>query len=291
MVPALRSAASVASRTSSRTTSSRCSAAHALAKVMPSSSESAGDAARFDPRVRCGRRSARGAVAQHAVERVVHSGGKRVFAAPATRSPRRRDRARPAPAVSRAMTSGRCTVVGEYEQLTRPRRRIDGDVRDKLQLGLGHVGIAGAHDAIHARDGGRAQRHGGDGTGAANGEDVIDCASAAAASTTSATGARRGRRRADDHFTDAGDARRYGAHEQRTRIRGAPAGCVDAHACERIGTTPDDDAGLGRHFDRCGTERGVYGGNVGRCAFERTTQRRVERVKRRVPVARGTSIA
>jgi hypothetical protein len=104
-------------------------------------------------------------------------------------------------------------TVAEDEQLTRSRRRIDGNGVHELQLGFGHVGIARSHDAIDARHTLGANRERGNRASTTQREDTIDVGEGCGGKHDGGGLAIGPRRRADDHFTHTGDARRNGTHE------------------------------------------------------------------------------
>ena len=137
-----------------------------------------------------------------------------------------------------------------------PGRRIDGDLRDQLQLGFGHVGVAGTDDAIDARNGVGAQRHA---------PRWRPRRPRRTRDPRSPARRRRARPRdgspsgpgGEQTITSRTPATRAGIApmSKRARIGRASARRVDAHALQRIGPTPDGDAGLGRHHHRLRQER------------------------------------
>jgi hypothetical protein len=143
-------------------------------------------------------------------------------------------------------------VVGDHEQLARARRRVDGAGARHLHLGLGHVGVARADDAVDARHALGAVRHGRHRAGAAQREHPVGAGDGRGGEHHRARQPVGARRRAHHHLLHAGDLGRHHAHEERARVGGAPAGRVHAHAGERVGAAADDHARLGLDLDRLG---------------------------------------
>ena len=100
-------------------------------------------------------------------------------ARPACRRCRRGTPSRPAPCsacASRSAASQRGSrrLVGDDEDLAGAGQAVDADLAHHLTLGLGDVGVARPHDDVAARDRGRAEGHGRDRLGAADGIQVVD---------------------------------------------------------------------------------------------------------------------
>ena len=106
------------------------------------------------------------------------------------------------------------TIVGDYEQLAWPCRRVDADDARYLELCLGHIRVTGADDSVDSRNVLGAIRHGGDCTRTADCEHAIHAGERGGCQHHTGRIARFARRwRAQDDFAHAGDARGNRTHE------------------------------------------------------------------------------
>ena len=70
--------------------------------------------------------------------------------------------------------AGVALAVGDDQDLAGTGHHVDGHLAEDLPLGLGHEGVAGADDLVHAGDALGAVGQGGYGLGPAHAEDAVD---------------------------------------------------------------------------------------------------------------------
>ena len=120
-------------------------------------------------------------------------------------------------------------AVGQYQHLGGPGDHVDVYPAEDLALGLRHVGVSGAHDLIHLRDGPGAVGQGGHRLGAAH---LVDPGHAGDFGCGQDVGVHRpippGRRHHND-LPHSGDPGGNGIHQHGGRVGGGAAGHIDAH--------------------------------------------------------------
>ncbi len=134
-------------------------------------------------------------------------------------------------------------LFGDRQDFTWAGGGVDSHPVRNLELRFRHVGVAGADDPIHARDGLGAIGHRPNRARAPDGEDPVDLRKLRRREDDrqGQAGIRGGR--ADDD-SDSGHPGGDSAHQHAARIGGAAAGCVHSDPAQRIGPTPDADSGL-----------------------------------------------
>ena len=142
-------------------------------------------------------------------------------------------------------------AVAHDQDFGRTRHHVDADHAEYTPLRRCHVGVAGSDDLVDLRDRLRAVSKRCHRLSAADGEHTIDpgeggCRQHELVALAVWCGHRH------DDLADAGDARRNHVHQDRRRIRGLPAGYVDADALERRDALPKPGAvrlGIAPRFD------------------------------------------
>ena len=133
-------------------------------------------------------------------------------------------------------------AVGEDEDFARAGELVDGDGAEHLAFGLDDVGVAGAEDFDHGRDGLRAVGERGDGLRAA---DLVDLGGPGEFERAEERGGDVAVGVGGGGDDDLGDARGGGegdGHDRRGDERRGAAGDVDADAREGIEAFADLDA-------------------------------------------------
>ena len=123
-------------------------------------------------------------------------------------------------------------AVGDDQHFGGTGHHVDADGAEHAALGAGDVGVAGADDLVHLRNGLRAVGQRADGLGAADGEHAIDAGQMRRGQHQFVPLAAR-RRHHHDEFLDARHLGGNGVHQHRTRIGRLAAGHVEADAIER----------------------------------------------------------
>ena len=147
-----------------------------------------------------------------------------------------------------------CAVVGNDQDLSGPRLRVDPDIAAHEPLGRGDVDVARACDQVDRveREVGHSVGQGSDGSRAAHRVNLVDAEQAGGAQD-------RGvhpppelllRRGGDGHRADAGDVRRNHVHHDARGIHRLSAGHIETHPGDRLPALDDFsarcDAGDGR---------------------------------------------
>ena len=127
---------------------------------------------------------------------------------------------------------GRRAAVGQHQDFTGAGNHVDAHGAEHPLLGAGHIGIAGAGDLVHLRNGGRAVGQGRHGLGTADGEAARD---ARHIGGRQHQGVLLAARRGHDHddFLHASHMGGNGIHQHAGRIGRLAAGHIDAHAVQR----------------------------------------------------------
>ena len=156
--------------------------------------------------------------------------------------------------------------VRDDEDLGGSGQRVESGCSAKLALGFGHIGAAGSDDFVGLRNGFGSESEGRHRVGAADAKHPVGAGDACGGQRDGA-----GVRGGNNHFGNAGDFRRNGAHQDGRRISGASAGGVDGGAGQRADFFAEDISAVVGEFAGFGllflvAEADSFGGEFQRLA-------------------------